>query len=92
MNRDRSGKAHNHKPDMYVPEESHDAIVPMKPPNNEASASAEVVEGRASVKENARLLPTCPTPCGITRVPGASGCAESGYPLAAIIQDKNRMR
>jgi hypothetical protein len=24
---DRSGKANNHKPDMYAPEESHDAIV-----------------------------------------------------------------
>jgi len=34
--RDRSGKANNHKPDMYAPEESDSAIVPMKPPNNGA--------------------------------------------------------
>jgi hypothetical protein len=38
---------------MYVSEESHDAVVPMKPPNEGAQDSAEVVEGRASVKENA---------------------------------------
>ena len=46
INGDRSGKANNHKPDVYAPEESHDAIVPMKPPNKGARASAEVVEGR----------------------------------------------
>jgi hypothetical protein len=51
-NRDRSGKANNHKPDRHAAEESHDAIVPMKSPNREASASTEVAEGRASVKEN----------------------------------------
>jgi hypothetical protein len=51
-NRDRSGKANNHKPDRHAAEESHDAIVPMKSPNREAQASAEVVEGRASIKEN----------------------------------------
>jgi hypothetical protein len=77
---------------VYASEKSHDAIVPMKLPHNEARVSAEVVEGRASVKENIRRLHTCPTPCGITRVPGASGYAENGFPLAAIIQDKNRMR
>ncbi len=47
INGDRSGKANNHKPDAHAPEESHDAIVPMKPPNKEAEALAEVVEGRA---------------------------------------------
>ena len=49
---------------MYVPEESHDAIVPMKPPNKEAQASAEVVEGRASIKENTVESSTRPTPGG----------------------------
>ena len=44
---DRSGKVNNHKPDAYAREESDRAVRPMKPPNNEAQASAEVVEGRA---------------------------------------------
>ena len=62
--RDRSGKANNHKPDMYAPEESHDAIVPMKPPNKEAQASAEGVEGRASIKENSVESSVRPTQSG----------------------------
>ena len=62
--RDRSGKANNHKPDMYAPEESDGAIVPMKPPNKEAQASAEVVEGRAPIKENAVEPNTRPTQSG----------------------------
>ena len=51
-NRDRSGKAESRTPDVYAPEESDRAVVPMKPPNKEAQASAEVVEGRARTKEN----------------------------------------
>jgi group II intron reverse transcriptase/maturase len=51
-NRDRSGKAESRTPDVYAPEESDRAAVPMKLPNNEAQASAEVVEGRARTKEN----------------------------------------
>jgi RNA-directed DNA polymerase len=62
--RDRSGKVNNHKPDVYALEESHDAIVPMKPPNKEAQASAEVVEGRASIKENSVESSTRPTQSG----------------------------
>ena len=61
---DRSGKANNHKPDMNAPEESHDAILPMKPPNKEAQASAEGVEGRASIEENSVESSTRPTPSG----------------------------
>ncbi len=61
---DRSGKANNHKPDRYAAEESDDAIVPMKPPNNEAPASAEGVEGRVSIKENTVESSTRPTPSG----------------------------
>jgi hypothetical protein len=49
---DRSGKANNHNPDMYVQEESDCAVVPVKQPNKEAQASAEVAEGRAQTKEN----------------------------------------
>src|SRR5208283_3710146 len=63
-NRDRSGKANNHKPDTHVQEESDSAIVPMKPPNKEAQASAEVAEGRASIKENTVEASTRPTQSG----------------------------
>jgi hypothetical protein len=62
--RDRSGKANNHKPDRHAAEESHSAVVPMKPPNQEVSASAEVVEGRALVKENSVPSSTRPTQSG----------------------------
>ncbi len=61
---DRSGKVNNHKPDAHAREESHDAIVPMKPPNNEVQTSAEVVEGRASIEENSVGSSTHPTPSG----------------------------
>ena len=63
-NRDRFGKVNNHKPDRHAREESDDAIVLMKPPNKEAQASAEAVEGRASIKENSVEPSTCPTPSG----------------------------
>ena len=45
-------KAECHTPDVYAGEESDGAAVPMKPPNQEAQASAERVEGRARTKEN----------------------------------------
>jgi len=41
-----------HKPDRHAAEESHSAVVPMKPPNKEVQALAEVVEERVLVKEN----------------------------------------
>jgi hypothetical protein len=49
---DRSGKDEHRTPDVYAGEESDRAVVPMKPPNKEAQASAEVAEGRARTKEN----------------------------------------
>ena len=63
-NGDRSGKANSHKPDVYAGEESDRAIVPMKPPNKGAQASAEVVEGRARTKENTGQSHTPPTQDG----------------------------
>ena len=82
---DRSGKAERRTPDMHAGEESDRAVIPMKPPNNEAPASAEVVEGRARVKENTGLPHTPPTQCGSMRVPGADRCAVSAFSPAAII-------
>ncbi len=43
----RSGKASNHKPDAKA-EVGPRAIVPVKQPNKEAQASAEVVEGKGA--------------------------------------------
>jgi hypothetical protein len=37
---------------MYVLEKSDCAVVPVNQPNKEATASAEVGEGRAQLKEN----------------------------------------
>jgi hypothetical protein len=39
---------------MDDPQKSDDSVVPAKPPNNDAHASAEVVEGRGSAKGNTR--------------------------------------
>jgi RNA-directed DNA polymerase len=61
---DRSGKANNHKPDAYAREESDCAVVPVKRPNKEAIASAEVVEGRAQTEENDAGPDTSPTRSG----------------------------
>src|ERR1017187_1294148 len=61
---DRSGKANNHKPDMYAREGSDCAIVPVKRPNKEATDSAEAVEGRARTKENDAGPGTSPTRSG----------------------------
>ncbi len=63
----------SHKPDRHAPEESHDAVVPMKPPNKGAQASAEGVEGRASIKENSVESSAPPTPSGKCVSPGLDG-------------------
>ena len=61
---DRSGKVTSHKPDMHAAEESDRTVVPMKPPNKEAFASAEAVEGRMRTKENAGQPRRSPTQSG----------------------------
>jgi RNA-directed DNA polymerase len=60
----RSGKANSHNPDMYAREESDCAAVPVKQPNKEAVASAEVAEERAQTKENDAQPSTSPTQSG----------------------------
>ena len=78
---DRSGpcrsieprKANNHNPDVYAREESDCAVVPVKRPNKEAVAAAEVVEGRAQTKENDAEPDTSPTPSGERVSHGSSG-------------------
>ena len=75
---DRSGKAQSRTPDVYAGEESDRAVIPMKPPNKEAQASAEVVEGRARTKENIRPEPHATGTGRARRVPGFGGCAQGG--------------
>jgi hypothetical protein len=90
---DRSGRAICRTPDMHAVEGSDRAVVPMKLPTKEAlSASAEVVEGRARIKENIAELYTSPTQSGKTRVPGVTRRARSETRFDAIIQGKSRMR
>jgi RNA-directed DNA polymerase len=48
----RSAKAINRNADVYVPEKSHCAVVPVNQPNNEGQPSAEAGEERAQMKEN----------------------------------------
>jgi len=49
---------------MYVPEESHDGIVPMNHSNKDRRPLAEGEEGRPSIKENACQPHTYPTQSG----------------------------
>ena len=95
---DRSGKARSRKPDMYAAEESDCTIVPVKPPNKEASASAEVVEGRVRTKENAVESRRSPTQSGEQLPQGSDSVGravrerESPAPLCRIIRGRSRMR
>ena len=74
---DRCGKANSHNPDMYAQEESDCAVVPVKRPNKGATASAEVVEGRARTKENDAEPDTSPTQCGERVSQGLGGVRQA---------------
>ena len=76
---------------VFVSEESHRGIVPMKHSNKDGTWSAESAEGRLRLKENALPPDTYPTQSGIVRVLRVGECAD-GLRLAAFIQEKNRMR
>ena len=76
---------------VYVPEESHRGIVPMKHSNKDGTLSAESAEGRLRLKENALHLTRTRLSAGLSVSHGwtsvRTGCA---WPL--FIQEKNRMR
>src|SRR3984885_8933999 len=57
----------------YVPEESHDGIVPMNYSNNDKASSAESREGRPSIKENAGQPSTHSTQSGERVSQGLAG-------------------
>ena len=69
----RSAKAINHNADVYVPEKSHCAVVPVNQPNKEAKASAEAGEGRAQMKENIAQFNMQPTQSGERMSQGLDG-------------------
>jgi len=69
----RSAKAINHNADVYVPEKSHCAVVPVNQPNKEAEASAEAGEGRAQMKENIAQFNMQPTQSGKRMSQGLDG-------------------
>ena len=69
----RSAKAINHNADVYVPEKSHCAVVPVNQPNKEAEASAEAGEGRAQMKENTAQFNMQPTQSGKRMSQGLDG-------------------
>ena len=71
--RDRSEKALSRTADMYAPEESDCAVVPMNRPNKEGKPSAEAGEGRAQAKENTEESNTSPTPSGKRVSQGLAG-------------------
>src|SRR5207253_2469268 len=58
---------------MYVPEESHSGILPMNQSNKDRKPSAERVEGRPLIKENAGQSNTYPTQSGDRVSQGLAG-------------------
>ncbi len=74
----RSEKAKSRKSDMHAAEESDRGVVPVKQPNKEAFASAEVVEGSLRTKENQVQSHTSPTQSGAGVFPGVGSGAPSG--------------
>jgi hypothetical protein len=78
---DRCGKAESRTRDVYVGEESDRAAVPRKPPNKEAKAWAEGVEGRARTKENIGHSHTSPAQYGQGVFQGLAGVRQAGSVL-----------
>src|SRR5262245_15822814 len=60
---------------VFVSEESHRGIVPMKHSNKDGALSAESAEGRLRLKENALSPDTYPTQSGIASVFWVDECA-----------------
>jgi hypothetical protein len=71
----RSAKAINHNADVYVPEKSHCALVPVNQPNKGANALAEVGEGRAWIVKNISGVTCSRHRAGISMCQTLGGCA-----------------
>src|ERR1700681_3952352 len=86
-----AGEGNSRTARMYVPEESHDGIVPMNHSNKDRVPLAEREKGRPSIKENAFPSGTHPTQSGTARVPRVGERADKLYAWPLFIRDKNRM-
>ena len=62
---------------VFVSEESHCGILPMKYSNKDGTLSAESAEGRPRLKENAFSPDTYPTQSGTARVLRVGECADT---------------
>jgi group II intron reverse transcriptase/maturase len=69
----RSAKATSRTADVYVPEKSDCAVIPVNQPNKEGQLSAEVGEGRAQTKENIVPSHMHPTQSGKRMSQGLDG-------------------
>jgi hypothetical protein len=87
-----AGEGSGHTARMYVPEESHNGIVPMNHSNKDGKSLAESEEGRLLIKENTLPSGTYPTLSGSARVPRVGECADQLQVWPLLIRDKNRMR
>jgi hypothetical protein len=86
-----AGEGSGHTARMYVPEESHNGIVPMNHSNKDGKSLAESEEGRLLIKENTLPSGTYPTLSGSARVPRVGECADKLRVWPLLIRDKNRM-
>jgi hypothetical protein len=64
---------------VFVSEESHRGILPMKHSNKDGTLSAESAEGRLRLKEHAHSSGTYPTQCGTARDPQMRECTDKTY-------------
>ena len=87
-----AGEGSGHTARMYVPEESHNGIVPMNHSNKDGTSLAESEEGRLLIKENTLPSGTYPTLSGSARVSRVGECADKLQVWPLLIRDKNRMR
>ena len=87
-----AGEGSGHTARTYVPEESHNGIVPMNHSNKDGKSLAESEEGRLLIKENTLPSGTYPTLSGSARVPRVGACADKLHVWPLLIRDKNRMR
>src|ERR1019366_7692567 len=88
----RSAKATSRTADMYVPEKSDCAVVPVNQPNKEGQPSAQAGEGRAQTRENIAQSHMHPTQSGKRMSRGWTVCgrqqrkeSRSGSPLCSTI-------
>ena len=82
------GEGNSRTARMYVPEESHDGIVPMNHSNKDGASSAESEEGRLRLEENTLSSDTYPTQSGTARVPWVGECADKQYAWPLYLREE----